>query len=215
MVGQGVTRDSKNELAQKLRKAVKSAYKTVEIFRMAFLNIKKPTWARMYAEAAKKKGRLMTYAEAKLFIDRRKGVLYANKDYWAAVTNPNEKRAKSARQGRKDWIQLGSKPHPPKTSHSQKFGYPGWGDSSRAHRGGATTSVLLYVTKERQNPLSKAKVALAKKASAAKALALARRKSALAFVRRKAALARRKAALARRRIARNVRRSVKKFFRRR
>jgi hypothetical protein len=146
VVGAGVTKDSKKEMKMKLRAAVKAAYKTVEIFRMTFLNINKPTWARMNAEAQKRKGRLMTFAEAKLFIDRRRGVLYSNRDYWAAVTNPNEKRAKSG----KDWIQLGSRPHPPKTSHSKKFGYPGWGDSTSAHRGGATTSVLLYVTKEQQ-----------------------------------------------------------------
>jgi len=211
VVGQGVTRDSKNELKQKLRNAVKNAYKTVEIFRMAFLNIKNPTWARMYEEAAKKKGRLMTYAEAKLFIDRRKGVLYANKDYWAAVTNPNEKKAKSSTQGRKDWIQLGNKWHKPKLSHSQKFGYPVWGDSSKANRGGSTTSVLLYVTKERQNPLSKAKVALANKASAAKAKVALARKNVVKKVVNKA----KKAKAAVKKVARNIRRSIKKFFRRR
>jgi len=150
VVGQGVGRLEGKALRKKLRAAVRYAYQTFEIHRLQFLNIKNPTWYRMWAEAQRRGGRLMTYAEAKLYINRRKGVLYGNRDYWAAVTNPNEKRAKKSSQGKKDWIQLGSRPHPPKTSHSGKFGYPGWGDHANRHRGGATTSVLLYVTKSRR-----------------------------------------------------------------
>merc|ERR1719198_1002428 len=139
---------------KKLRRALRYAYKTFEVYRMQILNIKNPTWYRMWAEAKRKNGRLMTAAEAKLFINRRKGVLFKGRDYWAAVTNPRERRAKGSKWGKKDWIQLGGRPHPPKTSHSAKFGYPVWGDNSRHHRGWRT-NMLLYVTKSNRKYVTK------------------------------------------------------------
>jgi len=149
VLGQGIGRLEGAGLRKELRRAVRYAYQTFEVYRMQYLNIRNPTWYRMWVEAQRRGGRLMTYAEAKLYIDKNR-VLYRNRDYWAAVTNPNERRARNSKQGKKDWIQLGSRPHPVKRSHSAHFGYPGWGDNSHRGRGGATTSVLLYVTKSRR-----------------------------------------------------------------
>jgi hypothetical protein len=149
VVGLGLTKDSNKEEKMKLRAAVKNARKGTEIFSLVFTRTARTTWKQQYNMAKRMGGRLMTYAEAKLFIDRRgRGRGLMRRQMWAAVINPNEKRAKRSPWGKKDWIQIGSSS--PTQSYSKTRGYPRWGDNSKLSPRGKQTTMLLIARPSRR-----------------------------------------------------------------
>jgi len=99
------------------------------------------TWDDINALAKGQGGRLMTLAEARLYLEQKGKVpIYVRHDEWAAVANP-------AAPGGKDWIQLGKR-WPLGRSHKETWGYPGWGNVRRSYSFGR--SVVMWVSERKR-----------------------------------------------------------------
>jgi len=98
------------------------------------------TWVELNATATARGGRLMTLAEARLYLEQKGKIpLRPCHDDWAAVANP-------AAPSGKDWIQLNGRR---KTwSHVERYGYPRWGDSKK--RGRWCANMLMWTTERKR-----------------------------------------------------------------